>query len=218
MTKNTTSEVQYFDHRFPNFGFLEAKFGKKDLQPIIDEVYEMININFKNVDKSNSELVGHIKNEYKIKKTRNHLDHLVSPFCLEYDRIYNYLQNINLHYDNIDIELGTVWVNFQKQYEFNPVHWHKGVFSFVIWLDIPFKQSEELGLESVKDAAIHVPGNFQFLYQNTLGQICTHNIPADVDYNYRMIFFPAAMRHTVYPFFTSTGYRISLAGNYVIRK
>ena len=36
------------------------------------------------------------------------------------------------------------WVNYQKQNEFNPIHNHAGVYSFVIWMKIPydFKKTE----------------------------------------------------------------------------
>ena len=33
--------------------------------------------------------------------------------------------------------LDTLWVNFQKENEFNPPHNHSGLFSFVIWVKIP---------------------------------------------------------------------------------
>jgi len=214
MSNETVSSIEYFDHRFPNFGFLEIKFGYKELEPIIKEISQMTQNNFMSAEKSNNELVGHIQKEFKLTESRNHLDSIVRPFCLEYDRIYNYLQNINILNDPANVELGTVWVNFQKRHEFNPVHWHKGVFSFVLWIDIPFANSDEIEVDSVKDAAINIPGNFQFLYQNTLGQICTHSIPADKEYNYRMILFPATMRHAVYPFSTVDSSRISVAGNY----
>ena len=31
------------------------------------------------------------------------------------------------------LELHSLWVNYQSKHEFNPVHIHDGLFSFVIW-------------------------------------------------------------------------------------
>ena len=42
--------------------------------------------------------------------------------------------------------LDKLWVNFQKQHEFNPPHNHAGVFSFVIWVKIPTDWREQHAL------------------------------------------------------------------------
>ena len=33
--------------------------------------------------------------------------------------------------------LREMWVNYQKQHEFNPLHYHSGIYSFVVWMKIP---------------------------------------------------------------------------------
>ena len=40
---------------------------------------------------------------------------------------------------NADVELylHDLWVNYQYKHEFNPYHFHGGMYSFVIWMKIP---------------------------------------------------------------------------------
>ena len=33
--------------------------------------------------------------------------------------------------------MSAIWVNYQKQYEFNPIHKHTGLYSFVVFMKIP---------------------------------------------------------------------------------
>ena len=41
------------------------------------------------------------------------------------------------------IKVETTWVNYMKKTEFNPLHRHGGLFSFVIFIQIPYDLSEE---------------------------------------------------------------------------
>jgi hypothetical protein len=59
-----------------------------------------------------------------------------------------------------------------------------------------------------------VPGHFEFLYINTMGEIVPYRIPADKTYNNTLLVFPANLRHGVYPFASSNKFRISVSGNY----
>ena len=40
------------------------------------------------------------------------------------------------------IKLRNLWVNYQKQNEYNPIHTHSGIVSFVIFVDIPYGSEE----------------------------------------------------------------------------
>ena len=41
------------------------------------------------------------------------------------------------------LDLRELWVNYQKKYDFNPLHIHSGIFSFVIWVQIPYDLKKE---------------------------------------------------------------------------
>ena len=107
----------------------------------------------------------------------------------------------------------TAWINVQKKHEFNPVHNHTGLFSFVIWLDIPYNINDELANGPGKQSNNNLAGHFEFAFRNTLGEHTTVPIPVDKTFNGKICIFPSAMPHTVYPFYTSNDYRITVSGN-----
>jgi hypothetical protein len=135
---------------------------------------------------------------------------------MEYDGVFNYFEQFDLLTESAPLILDKVWVNFQKKHEFNPPHTHKGILSFVIWIDIPYSIEDEMNLPQSKYSAESIPGHFQFLYTNGLGAIKPHSIPADKKYNNTLIMFPSKLTHAVYPFYTSDEYRISVSGNFLL--
>ena len=118
---------------------------------------------------------------------------------------------------NADIELyiHDLWVNHQYQTEFNPYHFHGGMYSFVIWMKIPTDWREQNQLpflegmkEDDKKASI-----FEFEYLDMLGNVKHYGYRLDSSMEGRMLFFPARLMHTVYPFYNCDEDRISIAGN-----
>ena len=105
------------------------------------------------------------------------------------------------------------WVNYQKQGEFNPLHDHGGVYSFVIWMKIPTKHDEQnknpISLKSNSDLI----STFQFHFSNILGQITAHSYKMNPEVEGTMLFFPSKLQHCVYPFFNCDEDRISISGN-----
>ena len=62
--------------------------------------------------------------------------------------IERYLNTVRVKisdYDKIssELKLESLWVNYQKQHEFNPLHNHFGLISFVIWMKIPTDWKEQ---------------------------------------------------------------------------
>jgi hypothetical protein len=199
---------------FDNIGIITTKLSDEDLQPIKNEIKEIQN-NFSNYTRHNNKLAGNIEHEYKLNKTHIYIENLVRPYINEYEKQFKYLNTIDIL--SGDLPLGmydTPWVNFMKKHEFNPPHTHSGIYSFVIWIDVPYDIEEEKSQNYCKDSTMSVPGHFQFLYTNSLGRILPYNIPADKTYNNTMVIFPCELVHTVYPFSTSDKYRISVSGNF----
>jgi len=107
-------------------------------------------------------------------------------------------------------KLSTWWVNYQKQNEFQPVHNHSGLYSFVIFMKIPIDSREQN--KKVKSNNPRV-SNFEFLFTDTLGNISSFPyrlIPEDEG---TMLFFPASIEHQVYPFYDCDEERITVSGN-----
>ena len=194
----------------PNIGYVMSDVDESILQHIRSEIES---IDFNTSESYHTNLVGNISHEFILTKCREHVEKFAIYLATVHEEKYQSLKLVN---DNMlpgKLKLSTLWVNFQKKYEFNPIHKHKGLYSFVIWIDIPFKQEEESiigpGYKSPGDKA----GSFEFIYTNSLGMIAGERIPADESYNGKMILFPARLNHTVYPFYSSDQYRISVSGN-----
>ena len=109
--------------------------------------------------------------------------------------------------------LQAFWVNYQKEGEFNPIHDHTGVYSFVIWMKIPTKHNEQrknpIGLNSNTDLL----SAFEFHFLNILGQKKCHTYRMNPEMEGTMLFFPANLQHCVYPFYNCKDDRISISGN-----
>lgn len=109
--------------------------------------------------------------------------------------------------------LTSLWVNFQNKHEFNPLHNHSGLISFVIWLKIPTNWRDQHELPFVKHSSAHAASDFCFTYTNVLGQLQDLPILMDKGSENHMVVFPASLRHQVYPFYNCDETRVSISGN-----
>jgi len=110
-----------------------------------------------------------------------------------------------------DIKIQAMWVNFQKENEWRPPHFHSNCdASYVIYLDVPSVESlgENVGNE-------YTPGGIVFKndlkaqFQNKLKSI---DRLAYLPENGDMFIFPYDLEHYSVPFKTKAT-RISLSGN-----
>ncbi len=129
-----------------------------------------------------------------------------------FNRLYNFITEIQ--HGEVKFELERMWVNVQRKGEFLPVHDHSGVYSFVIWADVPFNMEDEACYSPNPTTDKNRAGHFQFLYTDALGKITTLNLPVDKKWEGRLCMFPSAMHHQVYPFYSSDDVRISISGNF----
>ena len=199
-------EAKFF--QFPNVGFTEQKLSK--------EVLDRLRRYIKNKkEKVNYTLAGNIKSSYELEDKNDwFFKSILIPNVVEFEKHYKKEALVpNLLTKNCAYELNRFWVNFQKKYEFNPIHDHSGVFSFVIWMKIPSSFKKECRLPFVKDASQKSPNTFQFLFSDSLGHISTFDYPLEPSNEGTMLFFPSGLNHAVYPFYTSNKERISISGN-----
>lgn len=197
--------ASYFD----NFGFTQHQFNLDELIPIKEEILR-IEQNFDSAIPYNSGLLGNLRREYALQTSVKYLESLVLPYANGYMQHF-YKNRMEF---NSKLFLKSAWVNFQQKYEFNPMHMHSGLLSFVIWIKIPYDMKTELELSPGVNAAENMAGSFNFIYTDTMGGINTHKIEADKTMENTLIIFPAEMRHCVYPFYSSDEYRISVSGNF----
>jgi hypothetical protein len=139
---------------------------------------------------------------------------LIDRFEDKYDyfgRLFNY--TVNVEQRETILELERLWVNFQRPTEFLPLHNHTGLYSFVVWVHIPFDIKDERDTETNTDLVNNRTSNFEFIYLDALGKISNHALNIDKHWEGKIAIFPSEMYHQVYPFYTSNDVRISVAGN-----
>ena len=199
-------------------------------QQMIDYLWERIDIAKKEQVCHKKNLAGNISHSYLLKDPRD----LVIPNL--YDIVFNQVDNpkmfdfISMELENIYKRIGLenvrlepyltkLWVNFQKKGEFQPIHNHSGVFSFVIWMDIPYHSKDEGNLPTAKTSnKNHRGGNFSFVFSDgTRRSVREHVIEMSPEMNGHCCFFPSDLSHQVYPFYTSDKDRISISGNILYR-
>ena len=111
--------------------------------------------------------------------------------------------------------LREMWVNYQKQHEFNPPHSHGGFFSFVVFMKIPTHWKEQHALPLSINSNSPNASNFQFLLGRGTGPVNLEGIALSPEDEGRMLFFPAWVCHQVFPFYECEEERITISGNIV---
>jgi hypothetical protein len=215
VTDTQESSLQFNWQNFPNIGYIWTKVPEDILKHLRAEVDNIRN-NFDNADKFNTNLVGHIKKEFALKDTWEIINTLACSMAEEYFKLYPQVKhNTNvLPADYLyEITCSQPWVNFQQKHEFNPIHRHNGVLSFVIWLDIPFNIEDELKMYPDMADGGNASACFAFHYLDILGNIATYHVPVGKSLSGTMCMFPAMLNHSVNPFYTSDEYRVSISAN-----
>jgi hypothetical protein len=198
----------------PNYGYLV----KEVPNHIMDELKTSINnLELKSLQnyKYNHELAGEIEHEYLFpfsSQLKNYIKNITKEFEAKSNYLSKYLNKKSLH-----LTTGG-WINFQRKYEYNPPHIHDGLLSFVIWYKIPYLIEDEKKHSFNKHKGSK-NGQFSFTYpSNSFPQLKERLFPIDKTKEGHIIMFPSNLNHTVYPFYTSNEYRITVAGNIVESK
>ena len=160
----------------------------------------------------NYSLAGHIKEEYKYKDWPKFIDEFVldklkDPLLDEWTKRQKQLTS------NRPYVLNDLWVNKQKKHEFNPIHDHGGVFSFIIFLKIPYDLKDEANVFPKNSKNSTSCSKLCFLVTDFIGEVQGIEVPVDKSFEGKMLMFPAKLKHQVYPFYTSDDYRITVSGN-----
>ena len=173
-----------------------------------------------NIDRR-KELAGNISRSLAMKDNKNVVVKDIFGSLFRSDLHEIFIQRIERTFNQVytrdqsfgkpaDPVLGPLWVNFQKKYEFNPLHDHTGLFSFVIWMKIPYDYENEKELPWVKGSnSEQTVGNFTLVDRS----LSSHIFFMNKNIEGHCVFFPSNFYHMVYPFYTSDEERISISGN-----
>jgi hypothetical protein len=209
---STTLGANYF----PNQGFWLHEFTDEELQPLRDDIVRM-QANPKNFLDYRRELAGNISGSLGVSaEVITYLEGLILPQAAAYDREFNYVKQVKTHLNHGSLTMADqCWVNFQRAGEFNPIHKHAGIFSWVIWLEIPYmiKDQQEYGPGLASNT--QVAGSFEFSYNDALGWQKQLHLGADTTWRNRMALFPSMQHHAVYPFYGRDQVRITASGNLI---
>jgi len=133
-------------------------------------------------------LAGEIK--YEIKLTNDFInDSLYVPIK---DIVYNFIKS-TLNKEFKSFEIKSSWAVCQFESDYNPIHWHDGHLSGVMYTKIP----KDFG-SSYKE--VNKNGNIAFIHGST--QLTASSVYDVKPETGDLFIFPSNMMHTVYPFFS----------------
>jgi hypothetical protein len=209
----------YKSKHFPSVGFVSTSVPHAIMAKIKDEV-DQVSANRLTSNKINGELAGQLESEFALTNSQVYLEPVLENLIKAYEKEFAYLEDLTFFNREGANKLlvDRCWVNFQKKHEFNPSHFHYGVFSFVLWVKIPYNLEEELALNNSKNSAFPSNSLFTFNYTDSLGRIRDYKLSVDKSFEGTIILFPAEMRHGVFPFYTSDEERVSIAGNIFLER
>jgi len=201
----------------PNVGIVRSTIPADLMDKIRSSVVEIME-NFDEYEPWNKNLAGQIRREFSYNYYQEELKEIILKMCQFHYEKYDYSQHsitgksgkVTWKY-----EVEKVWINFQSKYEFNPMHTHNGILSFVVWVDIPYFLNFEHAASPGNKSRTQKSGLFDFAYTDILGTIRTMAVPADKLYEGEIIVFPSKLNHTVYPFYSSDKFRVSISGNII---
>ena len=197
--------------KFPPIqGWLETKLPDN----VVDRLWEYEKTARENHIEHGQYLAGNISKSLKLDDVDDWFyESVVLPQIYSYPKLFGKSPYLGTQTHTHEFIMDKFWVNYQYKHEFNPVHNHGGVFSFVIWLKIPTHVEEQHNLKFTKNTGSPCASDFQFSYSDTDGSACHYTYAMEPDWEGYMLLFPARMEHQVYPFYISDDVRISISGN-----
>jgi len=205
--------MELLTRNFPNIGVVEGQLS----EDVVDNIWKVVNEARDNPVDSKPELAGNISSSIKLDRNsellKDFTGETIPAFMQQHMEAYGPPYRMAMK-EGEQFYLESLWVNFQRQHEFNPPHDHAGVYSFVIWMQIPtsYEEQRKLPIAVESNADNHI-SNFAFSYTNTLGRVSTFAYNMEKEAEGYMVMFPSAMLHQVFPFYENDGERISISGN-----
>ena len=188
----------------PTLGWLETKLSDKEM----DYLWKCID-NKKESHKHR--LAGQITaSNLLVDKSDWFFINTLKPLCKIYQEEFANIGDTAPINQRHPYYLKTFWVNYQKQTEFNPLHDHHGIYSFVIWMKIPTKHDEQNKKTNSNSKNI---STFQFSHLDIIGGSRPYTYEMNPEVEGTILFFPSQLPHQVYPFFDCDEDRISISGN-----
>jgi len=199
--------------------WVDIKLNEEEMNFLKDAMSE------ENLEDYRGQLVGNISRSELIEDKNNWFYETVIKklterlFYRNWDNYYKY--HIEKEEPSPEFRLESLWVNYQKQHEFNPMHDHSSLYSFVVFMKIPTHWKEQHDIPSSKFSAEPQASNFVFISPNTRGSKLSTlalSLRLGPEDEGKLVFFPSELKHQVYPFYGTEEERITISGNVQIGK
>ena len=195
---------------FPNNGVVFDRLPSDMYQSLMAKVSASLG----NPKSMNHRLVGHLQTEQEFLEGIEIIEDFVLSLAHVHAGYFNHFSNHAVLSKSCELSVNPLWINFQQKHEFNPPHGHEGIYSFVIWMKIPYDLEQEM---DVFPARSKMTSMFGFITTDILGKSHVNPIPVNKDYEGVICLFPSTLLHYVNPFFTSDDNRISISGNILFK-
>ena len=193
----------------PNQGWIEKKLNKEELAVLWEYIED------REEDSCKNNLAGNIHESNNLEDRFDwFFNNTLYPLIQKYAEQFGDLgTRRSVGTADHPYKLRMMWVNYQKQGEFNPLHDHTGVYSFVVWMKIPTDWKEQNKIPIASNSNCPKVSTFCFTYTDILGLVRSATFPLSTESEGTLVFFPASLSHQVYPFFNCDEDRISISGN-----
>ena len=194
----------------PNIGWLQMRLTPEEM----DFLWSRINNPPEPERSFKPQLAGNIAESIRITdKDGWFFNHAIIPNLFRYTQEFGNIGSNVAATGKHPYVLDNMWVNYQKQGEYNPIHKHDGIYSFVVWMKIPTDYHEQ-NSNNTSNTPRH--SSFEFSYANILGGISGYHYPLTPEFEGMMVFFPSKLFHQVFPFYNCDETRISISGNILL--
>ena len=192
----------------PNFGVIEAELEQED----IDYLWKLVHKYSHNAKWEGNRLIS-IEEDFK-QFPLNDDDNLfqnnvLRPCTDKYFETYGCPFKQKTTHTH-ELAFSRFWCRASLDGDYQSIHDHQGIFTFVVWLTVPFEGADE---RPVQAGFRPEASDFVLVYPDTCGQLQKRNFVLGKGAEGKMLFFPSDINHIVYPHYTTQEYRIALAGD-----
>ena len=192
----------------PNFGVIEAELEQED----IDYLWKLVHKYSHNAKWEGNRLIS-IEEDFKqfpLNDDDNLFQNIVLRPCTDkYFETYGCPFKQKTTHTH-ELAFSRFWCRASLDGDYQSIHDHQGIFTFVVWLTVPFEGADE---RQVQAGFRPEASDFVLVYPDTCGQLQKRNFVLGKGAEGKMLFFPSDINHIVYPHYTTQEYRIALAGD-----
>jgi len=191
--------------QFPNLGYVRSTVEPGQITQLLRWV-DSIDEDTAKMDHSH---VGVVEREYEItdQSAKEELSNILGPM------VQQYCTDMHFSVEQRPMGLTTAWCNLQQSGEYFAAHTHNGVFSFALWLEVPFTQADERAWREARGKSGRETASFQFHYTDALGRITPNVLEVDHSWEREIVVFPGEMMHSVTPYYSTDARRVVVSGN-----